>query len=474
MSAPPRRRVPGLLLLATFAISQLGFCLAVPAFRGIDEFDHAFRASSVANGHWWAGDREPQDGRGYLIPVDASIATAAFEACDALSYTGPDNCTAVTEPDDAGDVDIASAAASYNPVWYAVTGLTSRAFSGDQALYAMRITGMILVDLLLLGALTIGRSARNPMWMMGGIAIACTPILLYSSTVAAPNGATYAAGVLLWVSLLSLAEQPVPRPGTWLGIGVGAAAIMVTHSTGVLFVPLVLLCAAPLLWRRRSVLWDEHRRPLLCAAGSILIVGLGCVAWILTAGTNDPRTTDASLGTMPIKTAVIGPVLWFLQSIATLAFRNEPAPIAAYVLGATAVASAILLGFRRAEPQRRLSMLLILGFSIVVPITLTWLAYSSQGAAWQGRYSLPLTVGLVLLGAQALGNAEAAGLAPVIVVLLFALVAAHAITIGAVARSFDDALSTLQVAALVGGGLIAALLAARAIFLLRPEVVPHS
>ncbi len=469
-----RKRVPGVLLLLTFVISQVGFCLAVPAFRGIDEFDHAFRASSVAHGQWWAGAREPEDGRGYLVSVDAGIATAAFEACDDLTYTGPDNCTAVTEPDAGGLVDIASAAATYNPAWYVVTGLASRAFSGDEALYAMRITSMILADLLLLGALSLARSARNPMWMMGAIAIASTPILLYSSTVAAPNGTTYAAGILLWMSLLLLAERQPEGPGIWLGIATSAATIMLTHSTGVMFVPLIALCAAPLLWSRRHALWTEHRRPLLITTSSVAVIGLACVTWILAAGTNDPRDAEATLGAMPLKTALIGPVLWFLQAIATLAFRNEPAPTAAYILGATAVASLVILGFHRAERRRRLAMLLIVVISIAVPIVLTWLAYSTQGAAWQGRYGLPLTVGLLLLGAQALGQTTAAAdLSSMVGTLVVAMVGAHAITIGAVAQSLNGPLSTLQLIALVAGALGAAGLALRAIYLLRHDQVSY-
>lgn len=471
MPEPISRRLPITLLLMAFGLAQLGFCLAVPAYRGIDEFDHAFRASSVGHGHVWAGSRVPDDGRGFLVPVEESIARAAFTACDDLSYTGPDNCTAVTQPNAAGEVDIASAAATYNPAWYVITGWGSRPFSGDTALYAMRVISILLVDLILLGALVLAGGARTRLWTIGGVMIAATPILAYSSTVAAPNGTTYAAALLLWVGLLRLREDGAPGRGTWWGIAVGACAILLTHSTGVLFVPAILACAAPLLWPRRRQLWRESRRPVVAVALTIAVVGMGCLAWILAAGTNDPRGTDADLGSMPIGTALIGPVLWFLQSIATLAFRNEPAPVAAYVLGATVIVTVLVLGARRAQRSERLSMASLVVVGTVIPITLTWLAYSTQGAAWQGRYGLPLTVGLILVAASAFGSAPEAGrLAPVLATLLVLVVATHALTLEAMVSSLNGPTSALQLAAIVIGGLGAAGLVVRATTLLSREV----
>ncbi|CAN5134879.1 hypothetical protein BH09ACT12_BH09ACT12_04020 [soil metagenome] len=437
-------------------MSQIGFCLAVPAFRGIDEFDHAFRASSVGHGHWWAGTRESVRGRGFLLAVDASIAAAAFTACDDLEYTGPDNCTPLTEPNAAGEVIIASAAATYNPAWYAVTGLAARPFSGDRALLAMRITGMLMVDALIFGAILIAGKSRSPLWMLGGIAIACTPVLTYSSTVAAPNGTTYAAGVLLWVSLLRLSEDSEPGRGTWLGAGVGACALMVTHSTGVMFLLVTLLCVAPIFRGRLRELWKNDRRNMTIVATCVAVIGLVCVAWILAAGTNDPRDTERTFGSMPLQNALIGPALWFLQSIATLVFRDEPAPAVVYVLGATSIIALIAPGFLRARRNQRVSMVMIMAFSLAIPIILTWLAYSTQGFGWQGRYGLPLSVGLMLLAAQALGNTvDANRLAPALAALLTAMVASHAVTIGALAESRNGALSGFQLVALVTMSLLA-------------------
>src|SRR4051812_17846045 len=44
-------RVAALVLLATL-LAQAAWILAVPPFRGMDEFDHAFRAAGVASGQW--------------------------------------------------------------------------------------------------------------------------------------------------------------------------------------------------------------------------------------------------------------------------------------------------------------------------------------------------------------------------------------------------------------------------------------
>jgi hypothetical protein len=42
----------GLLVLVGFLLAQAVWILTVPPFRGIDEFDHSFRAAGVASGPW--------------------------------------------------------------------------------------------------------------------------------------------------------------------------------------------------------------------------------------------------------------------------------------------------------------------------------------------------------------------------------------------------------------------------------------
>ncbi len=152
---------------------QAAWILTVPPFRGSDEFDHAFRAAAVARGQWVAGD-VAEDGRGQLVVVPGSIVEAAHAQCEARDYTGPDNCSPVSELP-GGEVEVASAASSYHPAFYWVVGTVALPFEGAGALYAMRIATALLS--LMFVALAVWAVAKLPgRWPMAGLVLATTPV----------------------------------------------------------------------------------------------------------------------------------------------------------------------------------------------------------------------------------------------------------------------------------------------------------
>lgn len=385
---------------------QVGWLLAVPTFYGLDEIDHVFRAASVANGHWQASDVDAEDGRGYLIPVPADIVKAAHEPCTKLTYVGPDNCSPTTEPDARGDVLIASAAATYNPAWYFVIGTAARPFDGADAALAMRVSSMVLCDLLVAAALWLLAKRTRSRWAILGVALACTPVLLYSSVNAAPNGMGYCAGLLLWVSLLTLPRDPgeghvVPL----LGVAVSAPLIMVTHSTGLVWVALSVGCAAPLVLPRLHHLWVSRRSALTAVTFLLVVTAAFSAAWVLLAGTNDPRAGDsADHGQAGARTLLQGLILWPLQAFATLQMRNNPAPIGVYAIGVALLTLFVLQAWRVGRRAERVPIALVALASTTIPFAATISMHSQVGAAWQGRYGLALTLGIVLVATTALAR----------------------------------------------------------------------
>jgi hypothetical protein len=114
----------GLLLVLGALLTQAAWLLSVPAFRGVDEFDHVYRAAAVARGEWVATGAVPRDGRGGLVTVPRDIVAAAGPECSARPYTRPDNCRPADRPAGGtlglptGDtVLVASAASRYHPAY---------------------------------------------------------------------------------------------------------------------------------------------------------------------------------------------------------------------------------------------------------------------------------------------------------------------------------------------------------------------
>ncbi|MDO9496030.1 MAG: DUF2142 domain-containing protein [Nocardioides sp.] len=380
---------------------QAAWLTVVPAFHGPDEFDHALRAASVARGHWGSSELSPDDGRGSLILVPEDVALAARDTCEALEYTGPDNCRPSSAPDADGQVLIASAASAYNPVYYTVVGSAARPFEGVAALYAMRLASLVLCDLLLAAALLLALRRRPSGWQALGLTLLLTPIFLYSTIVAAPNAVGYAAAVLLWTALLALPEDDDGPVGwTLAAVSVGVAIVTSTHTTGLMWVAAIALCGFP-LWRRRLHVLRRHHPGKTLASGTIAALSaVACLVWIVSAGTNDPRSDDGDFGPAPAKLFLVMPAVWVLQSFATLRMRDQAAPMLVYALAVALLATLLTLAWRRSGRPARLTLVLVAAASLVAPLAATWVAHPYMGNAWQARYGFPLYVGIYLVALQ--------------------------------------------------------------------------
>ncbi|WP_232675760.1 DUF2142 domain-containing protein [Nocardioides sp. R-C-SC26] len=452
--APDDRRIgtsrgPLLLVLGLLSL-QLVWLVGVPAFAAMDEFDHVYRASSVARGDWAASTREPEDGRGFLVRVPKDVVDAATARCESLRYTLPNNCRPASAPDDAGLVDVASAAADYFPLWYVLVGTPSLVFSGAAVDLAARLANVVLCDLLLLFACVIMRRSARTAWPTVGLVLATTPVIVYATSVAAPNGWGFSGAIVMWTALLALAAgRPAARPLAILGLSIGAAVTMAAHTLGPLWVALTAVAVTPLL---RSILTSlrAHRRLAVAAALLPGVVGLTVVTFVALSGTNDP-THDASpdgFGSAPTSTIWRGPFLWTFQQMATGLFRNEPAPLSAYAVALATFGVFVTIGLRRATWRLLACLGLVVALGYGTALALTVATYDEIGAAWQGRYSLPLTMGVVFLLAAALDQRGVIARSWHLVCGVAALACVHLVTVLAVLhQAHRDELSIAGVAA---------------------------
>jgi hypothetical protein len=382
---------------------QSAWILALPPFRGLDEFDHAYRAAAVADGQWVSpGDVAPM-GRGELVRVPAGIVTDAEPACAALPYTGRDNCHAVDELAN-GEVTVASAASRYNPVFYWVIGTAAEPFDGVAALYVMRVVGALLCSVLVTGAAWVTTRWARTWWPLVGIAAALTPVTMYTTAVAAPNGVEVAAALGLWMSLLGLNRvEQRQQPALIVAAALFSLPLAVVRGLGP-----VWLASALAIW----LLLVGGRTAWATIRSHPKIVGI-CAAVVVTA------TSAASLWTVvvgsmeledhgPFPNAVTETVnqipLWFLQSLAAFPSRDEPAPAVVYVAGGLAVAALLGLGAWCSTGRTRVALLAAFGLALAIPLVLTLQSYEAAGAIWQGRYGWPLSMGVLLLCARALDD----------------------------------------------------------------------
>lgn len=395
----------GVLAFLGMLFAQAAWLLALPPYHGIDEFDHVYRAAGVASGQWRLTEDVPE-GRGLRVVVPTDIAAAAEEQCSNLPYTMLHDCVPIEKVGDE-QVAIATAAGTYQPLYYWAVGIAAQPFEGDAANYVMRAV-TALVSALWVGVAGYCLSlAGAGFWTRLGLVTSLTPVLVYSTTVAAPNAWEMVAGLGLWTSLLALVRAPLSPARARVLIGtatVSGAALATFRMLGPLFLALIVLVV--LAWAGRSaVLAALRRNPASWAIGSALVVGatLASAWWITSGGQTDIPDRDVG---KPLVAALLKPITWTLGTVGAFPFRDQPAPLPTYVLYFAVVLTFLVAAYRRGTSRERTTLLGAVALMYAVPLSLTILTFKSHGTIWQGRYGLPFVVGILLLAGLVLDRTD--------------------------------------------------------------------
>lgn len=400
---PSLTRICALLVLG-LALVQAAWILALPPFRGIDEFDHAYRAAAVSGGEWIASGETAKQGRGTLVTVPDRIVQDAAPVCWDYDYTGPDNCRPVDRIDD-DRVKVASAAASYNPAFYWVVGAPSRWLEGAYALYAMRaVAAAICAGFFFLGVWSIAHSTTSP-WPLLAILATITPMWTFSTILPAPNGTEMFSALALWSVLFGLAapqgSESIDRTLVRIA-AICVVPLLVVRSIGPLWLALIACIALPLIGLPQAkAIWARLRWQVWAVGALIFLTTSVAVLWTVTMDTN-ALESESVKSRNPLLGAIEQVPLWFLQSIAAFPTRSEPAPPAVYAAGGLLLCGFVGAGILVAKRRERLILATAIGLWGAVPLVFTTLTYSTAGPIWQGRYAFPFAAGIVLLAGLAL------------------------------------------------------------------------
>ncbi len=398
-------RPRGAMLLGLCGLFAI-WVLVMPPFAGSDEYDHAYRAAAAARGEWGVDPVVATRGTGAFLKVPTDVVEAARSECQYLKYTKDSDCIGTP----AGDKRVvASGAGRYHPLFYAVIGTAAKPFDGTAALYAMRIaTALLAAGFVAMAALAASTWARSR-WPYLGIAVACTPVAIYSSAIAAPNGVEMMSALALWMSLIGLLLAP-PEHIRRLAVfaGVSGAVLATLRPLGPLWClvafAVVLLAVRPQQDRIRTLL----RRPIVLGAAALVMVSaLQATAWVLAVDAlklGVEKEIHTTLG-FRIGAAATQLPAWVLQAIAAFPLRDDashPAVYACYLILFGVVAT---LGIRYGTTRARIAIGLVVATVLLFPYLTTVQSWDQYRGAWQGRYGLPVAMGIVLLAAHALDRA---------------------------------------------------------------------
>lgn len=392
-----------------------GWAGAVPLMASPDEPSHVVRAAAVARGQL-SGElgEAPSDalrpGAATTVQLPRDYAASvALPNCFAFQPEVPAACQQDVAPPDGSVVPVETFAGQYPPLYYALVGWPSLFLGAEAGIYAMRLVSAALAaGLLTWGAFRLRTSlgrATSP-WV---VALAITPMCLFFGATVNPQGLEIASAFSLWAACLALATDRRGPSGAMLVQAAVSGSVLINLRASSPFWALAIVAVAVVMappGRLREVFrhpWARWVVAITVAASAT------AVAWLLTH-----RDVVSTEGLFPqyrdlreSGLALTGHTYeYLLNMVGNFGWLDSPAPPLTFVSWFVVGGAVLVLALVVPSPRRqRLALVLVLLGVGTAPFVLQLPTAVDTGIIWQGRYALPVAVGIpvvagVLLAGQ--------------------------------------------------------------------------
>jgi len=401
LTATPRRA--WWLSFAALVLLMSAWNLATPRFGAPDEPGHVVRATSVVRGQILGreandDDRVPQGTR--FVDVPRSIADGAKVGCFAFRPGATADCLVLSGSSD--EVEAPTTAGRHPPLYYAVVGLPSLVVPSASSVWFMRLVTTLIMAAFLASALASARRARVPTLATVGLAVAVTPMVLFVGGTVSPSGPETAAAICLWTTGLALLDADVIPARLATRAGVAAIVLALARQLGPMFLVLILVALVGIGGRRAvGLLRDQGLRLWVILAGSaVALQGL----WVVLAKPLDSSTGDATTNTHYTSTELAKlsfgrSGILLREMIGVFGWRDTAAPEVTYLIWIAALGAVIALGVVLGARRDLVVVGGLLVLSVVIPVISEAREANAVGFFWQGRYTLPLAVGIPIVAA---------------------------------------------------------------------------
>ena len=400
----------GVLLFALAA----AWSAATPLMASPDEPSHVVRAAAVARGQW-SGTLGPaptdtsRPGAATIVHLPTDLAASVIlPNCYAFHSENAADCVPRLPARTGGSVPVETFAGQYPPLYYAVVGWPSLLLTGEAGLYAMRLASAAISAVMLAWGVFRLSTVRGNRLALWGAVVAITPMCLFLAGTVNPAGWEITAAFSFWAACLAtVSRHGPPSTGALVQAAVSGAVLVNIRASSpfwALAIVVVAIVAAPPGRLRELV---RHRlAPWLGSAA--LLASFAAVGWILRHGAVVSSRNLYPQFANPKETvlAINGRGFEYLQNmIGNFGWLDTPAPPLTYVLWYIAAGALILLGLSAAMGARpKTGLVLLVGGVAAAPFILQLPTAAGAGLIWQGRYALPVAVGVPLLAALLLGE----------------------------------------------------------------------
>jgi len=380
--------------------------LASPLFASPDEPAHVTRAVALDRlgelvGRTVTNASNPVTD--ITTPKDYSYAvTVRYLNCFAFRPTTPASCT---RPLTASTtlVPTTTYVGRYPPLYYAIVGLPTRLVVSPTGLYLMRFMSALLnAAFLALAVMTVVTWSESRLLLVG-LLLAATPMTFFLGSVVNPSGLEITSAICLWCSGLVLAlERPqAPPPGLVAVVTASAATLLLARGLSPLWVVLIVALLA-LLAGWQGVLGITRAHAVRWSSLVLVPCAAFALVWVVVAHALDALPIGTPVGAGETNAHLLANIFgqtggWIQQMIGDFGWLDTPAPLLTYLLWYGALGVVVLVALSCSRSRHVAGLLLLIAAVLVVPVILQYAEARRHGIGWQGRYTMPLAVGVPLV-----------------------------------------------------------------------------
>lgn len=405
------RRAFVVVFLLWWAVAG-AWAAATPIWGSPDEPQHAYRAYAAVRGEVFVQPEAASLGTGGYVTVPKAWADSARHLpCYAFRPTRTADCLHPLA-NEATPTRVASTAARYNPIYYLIVGTGSLVTSPAHAIWAMRLISAALSALFLAWALTSAAASRRPIIAGAAVVLAATPMVGFLASAVNPNGMEITAAMSMWVNgylALTLTGE-LSRRILIRRTAISAIALVVSRALSPLWVLVVVgILLVAVASRERLV---AQRAAYLPWAGAVGLAAFSSVGWTYFA-----KTLVLNVSTHPGTYSFLQrwQLAWGGQSkqsylwrgtIGTYGWLDTLTPLPTVQLWTAGAAFLLLLAVVISRARGRIAVVLLGAAVVLIPTFLEALNWNTSGGVWQPRYTMPISLGVVLLAGMMLAQSS--------------------------------------------------------------------
>ena len=382
---------------AAVGLAVASWSLATPLMAAPDEPSHIVQAAAIVRGQFDVAPHPSPVGPLESVRVpewvqEATFLTSPF-AFHANVPAGPSNRVG----NSTRLVNASTQFSNYPPLYYLIDGVPTLFMAGEPALYAMRLLSSLLnVGLITVGLFLLARHHRGRFPLFGAL-VALTPMVWFLCSVVSDIGLEIAAAFAAWCGGLCLIEQRrSPRAlAVWTALSFVILILsrpVSPYNAAVMLAVLALFAGAR---RVRELIYD---RTLVTLGIPILVATAVAVVLYLIGGPpvllgNPQRPSIGLVQSMRLTWQETG--IRLRQVIGNFGWLDTNVPLSVVVIWTAVLGGLCAIGLFLSSRSRW--ALPVLAIAIVaMPLLFESPRIDAVGVYWQGRYWLPLAIGLPL------------------------------------------------------------------------------